>query len=329
MTKNYQVSVLDGHEIGQATVLKVASAARNSVSQFYTQRVQVSSTSLASLNAKIADKLRLHRVDRDELHLTFSIQFANDKTLTFDSPQSLTGPDLEVPALTQLITAKWTFICDVDGQGMPQSHSIYVRISERPNPALILQKVMSGHSEDLESLDNEAFAPIACKIDFIDGRFSSELLSVVSEWVESLPKAQATFGFVRWLQQHEDRITHFVHGVLPSIAILGYSGLWLSQPLEQSATSIRLAVVWILGGAVVYEAVKYIARLLNNTFLKQLRRINTVPVFQITAGDRNKQTEYLARSHRSMFKLGLTGIFYGAAKAVGLYFASKLFQLLI
>lgn len=255
-------------------------------------------------------------------HISVSLQFQNDRTVSFDSLEALQKFDLKTEALTDLVTLKWSFVFDAEGLGQEHLHSIYVRISERPNPGLLLQRVLSSHNEDLDSIDNGALSPITCKIDFFDSRFSGEILSVVTEWVRSLPKAEPTFGLINWLSKYDDRITAFVYGTLPAISVLGYIGLWLGFLPAEMTNSARTAAAWALGGGVVFLFTRYVASRLNNIFNLQLKRICMIPVFQITAGDNNRVTKYLARSHKSMFKLAGTGLVYGVFKAAGIYLAT-------
>lgn len=325
MAQQFQVSVMDdSSHSSDVAVLRVASAANNSLSQFYSKPVQVSRVALGDLKNNIERKLALNRVSRDDIVFSISIKFANDKTITLDAPEKIASSvELhQVSSLTQMVTFRVTFPCDLHGTGRSELHSIYVRIAERPHPALILQKAMSGLSDDLESLDNEAFAPVSCKIDFVDGLFSDELLAIVTQWVEALPRGASTFGFVRWAERHESKIHNWLYGGLPCIFVLAYAGLWFT--LNPDGSSIRFAVVWIICSAVVFEASRYSGILFSQTFSRQIRRINNVPIFKITAGDENQMTRYLAKSQKSWITLGLTGLLYGIIKGIGVYLAGKL-----
>lgn len=311
---------MDGDVERSLAVLRIASTTRNSVTQFYPDRVQISAGNLNDLNRKVFEKLRLHRIN--QVKLSASLQFRNDKNISFSSVEELQRYDFQTDSLTQLLTLKWIFLFNADDDTQSHLHSVYVRVSERPSPGLLLQKYLSGQNEDIDSLENETFAAVACKVDFFDNRFSSELLSVVTEWVKALPRAEATFGFFNWLAKHDDTITSFVYGTLPATVVLGYIGVWLGLLPHSWTESTRLAVAWMLGGGVVFLVSRYVARRFNQFFEGYLRRICTVPVFQLTAGDKNRLTKYMAQSQQSMFKLGAAGLVYGIFKAVGLYLAT-------
>ena len=310
-----------------ALVLTIASPARNSVTQLYKERVQVVARSFEDLNRKVVSKLQLHRIH--EVRTTFSIQFANDRTVVVNSIDDFCSQDRKVDLLTKVVTAKWLFVFDSTGQGEDHVHSIAVRVSERPNPGLVFQHFLSGHDEDLDSLDGDIFAPISCKIDFLESRFSSELLAVITEWVTSLPKVELTFGLVHMLRRHSSRITAFVHGTFPPLVMIAALGVWMAYLPTWMTTSIKVAVAWILLSTVAFLLARYFAGGVNRQFEKHLERICTVPIFKITAGDENRMTRYLAKSHKSMYALVLGGLLYGAFKAVGLYLGGVLIARLL
>lgn len=324
MSNNFEVSVSTNDDSRNLTVLRIASAAKNSATQFYPERVQVSLNSLIELNRKIREKLRLHKILTVQTAIT--VQFESDKTVTFADFDDFKEHDVKTDALTNLLSLKWSFIFDSADGGGEHVHSIYVRISERPNPGLIFQKFFSGHSEDIDSLDNEVFSPIVCKIDFLDGRFSGELQSVVTEWVSALPKAAHTFELINWLNKNERGITLFISGTFPIVVILGYVGIWFGIVPLYISNSVRYAAAWILGGGAVFLTAKYIADLLNKFFIKRIHRICNIPVFDITAGDGNRITKFMAKSQSSMFSLASAAIFYGIFKGFGLYLAAQIIK---
>lgn len=327
MNSDKNLLVSSTEEAKNLTVLRISSVAKNNSTEFFSERVQVSQNSIFDLNRKILEKLNLHKI-RD-VNAVLTIQFKNDKTVTFVPFDDFKKFDLKIDSLTNLLSLKWSFIFDSANDGNPHLHSVYVRICERPNPGIIMQKMMTGFNEDLDSLDNDAYSPIVCKVDFIDNRFSVELQSVVREWVLSLPKAEHSFDIIKWLQKNEDRITSIISGTFPAVMILGYIGIWLGIfPLDIS-TSVRFAVAWILGGGAIFLLARYGAQSMNRLLRKQIRKICNVPVFDITAGDGNQITKYMAKSKGSMFSLVGEALVYGAFKAVGLYFATYILDVFI
>lgn len=244
---NFQVSVMkDGTTDNELAVLRIASASKNSQSQFYPQQVRVSGQSLGDLNRKMLAKLKLHSIDAVTLSLTLNL--ANDKTVVFADMERLLSFDTEIDAITSLVSMRWQFIFKNEEE--EHIHSVYLRVSERPNPAMILQRVMSQSPDDIESFDKEAFAPISCRVDFFDGRFSGELLTVVSEWVAALPKAEPTLGCAKWLNAHVNALGTYVIGVSPSICLAASAGLWLTIASPEITQSIRVGVAWLIATAI-------------------------------------------------------------------------------
>lgn len=321
MAKNYNVSIQENEGAeNEIAVLRVASASKNSQSQFYPSPVRVSGLAIGELHKKMLEKLKLHKIDAVTLNLT--LKLANDKSINFTDAASLASFDTQVSSLTSLVSLKWNFLFNSDEQD--HLHSVYVRISERPNPAMLLQKAMSLSSEELESFDREALASISCRVDFFDGRFSNELLAVVSEWVASLPKAEPTFGLVKWLDEHEEDIGRFVVGVSPCVCLAALAAIWVTYVPDQIAGSLRYGIAWLLLSGIAFYFSRYIAILLMKFFAKNISRMNSVPVFDITAGDRQKLTKFLAKSHRASIYAGGSALTYGFLKGIGLWLASSL-----
>lgn len=322
MAADSSLVVFDNEEDRNSLVLTFASPARNTETQVYPFRVQINLRAVEELHDKILSKLRTHRVA--QVQPNFVVRFENDRARSLDSIEKLLRLDENVAQLTKVITARWSFVIDPSGDGDEHVHSILVRMSERPNPGMIFQRLTSGRSEDLDSLDGEAFAPVFCKIDFLEGQFGSELLALVESWVKALPRAAPTFGLIRWLRSRKEGITDYIYGTLPSLAVLASLGVWMAYLPQWMTSSIKVAVAWILLSAILFLLGRYIATHINNQFVRQLERICAVPVFQITAGDKNRMTEYLARSHKSMFSLAASGLVFGIFKGIGLYLAGVL-----
>jgi len=327
MAKDSPLVILDKEGSRNSVVLKIVSPSRNNTTQFYLDRVQVSGPAFEDLNQKLIDKLLLHRIN--EVRVNFAIQFANDRTINLDSIEKFCSLDTKVDHLTQVLTARWTFEFDPDGDGDEHHHSIYVRVCERPNPGIIFRRMLSNLDEDHDALDGEAFATVFCKIDFFEGRFSGELLAVVSEWVKALPRAEPTFELARWLRKYSESITSFIYGSFPPLVLLSSVGLWIGFLSTEMTTSIKVAVAWILLTNFAFLLGRYGAKTFNLTFQRNLRRICDVPVFLITAGDNNKMTRYLATSQRSLYYLVFSGLIYGFFNTVGGYFVKPLISIFL
>lgn len=322
MQKSSSLVVVEEDEKRNAIVLTLASPAQNSVVQLYPERVQVSCRSIDELDKKLSEKLRLHSINQVNSH--FSIKFENDRTQNIDSIEKFCALDSSIAHLTNVVTARWSFVFAAAGEGSEHVHSVLVRISERPNPGILLQRFISGRTEDIDSLDGEAFATVSCKVDFLEGRFSTELLALVSEWVNALPKAEPTFGIFKWLRNNIDEVQSFIQGTFPPLVMLAALGLWMAFLPAWITSSVRIAVGWIVLSGVIFLLSRYFASFINKILGKNIARICNVPVFQITAGDKNKMTEYLAKSHQSAIKIAAGGFVYGSFKALALYMVTRL-----
>ncbi len=296
-------------------VLRITSAAKNTMTQAYGARVQVSSAAIRDLDQKLAEKLRLHGI-RD-VRVSLSMQLDGDKTIDFASLQDLDRYDLKTKYCTNLLTIKWKFVFDSEDSGN-QLHSVYVRVSERPNPGLLFQRVFSRHTEDLESLDNDLLAPIICKVDFFDGRFSGELLALVEDWVKALPRVEPAIGIANWLRKHDDSLIAFIKMTLPVGAILAYVGYWIGLAELDSSSNLKVASAWVLGGIALFAVMQYLGEILGAVFARTIMRLSNVPVFNFTTGDSNKISVYVAKTQKSLIVLAASALIYGAFQAIGL-----------
>lgn len=327
MQQNLNLSVSTKDETQNLTILRITSAAKSSITEFYPDRNQLSVKSIDEVNKKITEKLSLHNIR--EIKIEISIQFESHRTATFTSLEEFKRFDLNTDALTKVVTIKWSFIFQTSNDDNNHLHSIYLRISEHPNPGLIFQKVFSGHSDDIDSLDVEAFSPIVCKVDFIDSRFSVEILSLITEWVNSLPKAEHMFGFMNWINKNENQLSSIIKGTFPAVMVLGYIGIWLGILPISISNSTRYATAWMLGGGAVYLLARYISNNLTSSFRKQIHRACNVPVFDITAGDGNRITRCMSKSKKSMIGLVAEAVIYGIFKGVGIYLSGYIVKAFI
>ena len=317
----FAVSVIAEDQSPEMTILKIASASRNTSSQLYPERIQVSRLQLEDLDKKIRRKLQLHGID--DVDTDGTLHFASDRIEGFRDFSDFMAYDLKIDNLTESLAFKWSFLFDSTNSGTLHLHSIYIRFADAPTPGVLLQKMLSARAEDAEGIEPDLFSPVVCKLDFADNRFSSELFAVLTDWVKAQPRVEPTFGFVFKLRQYSSQITRFIESTLPTLAALAYVGIWLGLLPDSVSSSTKYAVAWMLGGSAVFLLSRYASGALGRLLERHIRRVTLAPVFQLTSGDNNRITKYLARSQRSAITLVATGLVYGLSQGIGLYLASK------
>jgi len=318
----YSLSVVSDEPAQNLTVLKIASASRNSSSQIYPQRIQLTPPNLEDLHKKILKKLNLHGI-RD-VDSQVNLYLANDRIEDFESFEAFQKYDLKVDSITESLRLKWSFIFDSAGTGNRHLHCVSLRFSETPAPGAFLQRMLSARADDQDENDPDFFAPTVCKLDFADSRFASELFAVVSDWIKAQPKVEPTFAFVLKIREYEDFISRSIANTLPTIVLLAYVGIWLGLVPDAISGSVKYAVAWMLGGGALFLLARYAAYALGRMLQVNIRRMSLVPIFQLTSGDGNRITRYLAKSHKSALVLMATGVLYGISQGLGLYLASKI-----
>ncbi len=259
-----------------------------------------------------------------DLESQVSLHFANDRVENFDSFDSFLKYDFKVDPLTESLGIKWSFIFDSTGVGNPHLHCVSLRFADFPAPGALLQRMLSSRAGDQDESDPDFLAPTVCKLDFADNRFATELFSVVSDWIKAQPRVEPAFGFMLKLKSYEDSIRKFIENTLPTIALLAYLGIWLGLLPENISNSVKYSVAWMIGGGAVFLLARYIAVGLAAILGKNIRRMSLVPIFQLTSGDSNRITRYIARSQKSAMVLIATGLLYGLSQGLGVYLASKI-----
>jgi hypothetical protein len=317
---NQQLSVVAEKQSTNVTVLRIATAAKNSVTQLYPKRPQMFLKQIEEIDKKIVRKLALHQIF--DVNISICLQLESDRIINLSSIKDLMEYDFEIETLTDSISLRWSFVFDPEGKNDQHLHSVFLKITESPTAGILLQKMLSTRTDDLERPDSDMFSPISCKVDFADNRFSTELLALVTEWVEAQPRAETAFDFVNRIRDHGESITNFVSNTLPPLTVLAYVGVWLAYVPLSITASTKYSAAWILGGGAIFLVARYVAILINKFFGRHIRRISIVPLFQITAGDRNRMIKYMARSQRSVIVLAIGGLLYGFFKTVGVYLAS-------
>lgn len=320
--KKFALSVVAEDLSPEMTVLKIASAARNTSSQLYPERIQVSRPQLEDLDKKLRRKLELHSIRDVDTDVT--LHFESDRIDGFRDFSDFLAYDLNTSALTESLSLRWSFVFASEHSGNPHLHSIYVRFADMPTPGVLLQKMLSARADEAGGPEPDFFSPVVCKLDFADNRFSSELFAVVTDWVKAQPRVEPTFGFVLKLRRYSGEIKRFVENTLPTLSVLAYVGIWLGLLPDAVSSSTKYAVAWMLGGAAVFLLSRYISAAVCSLLERHIRRITLAPVFQLTSGDSNRITKYLAKSQKSAITIAVTGLLYGLSQGLGLYLASKI-----
>ena len=318
----FSLSIISEEPTPDLTILKIASASRNSSSQLYPDRVLITTPNIEDLHKKIGKKLNLHGIKDVESQIL--LHLANDRIENFESFDDFLRYDFKVASVTESLSIKWSFIFDSSGIGNPHLHCVALRFSDFPAPGALLQRMLNARAGDQDENDPDFLAPTVCKLDFADNRFASELFSVVSDWIKAQPRVEPAFELITKLRSYEHSIRTFIENTLPTIVLLAYLGIWLELLPDSIANSVKYSVAWMIGGGAVFLLARYIAAGLAQIFSNNIRRMSLAPIFQLTSGDGNRITRYIARSQKSAVVLIVTGLIYGISQGLGVFLASKI-----
>jgi len=262
-----------------------------------------------SINQKINEKVGTH--DCEISFATFNIILDNGKVLEFGAWGEFERFNWNnINVHTKSINLTWDLIFRLQNQPVPLKHTVKLRLGEMIPPKDMFQLMMSADNpQDII----EAQANGIIKVDFIKQSIGGELLNLVKEWYEGLPKVQSIGGIQTFLKKNKSMIVASIANFTPVVVFLFFTMIrnWIcktcnyslqldsSNLLEILLISIFIFTIGILGG-------KYFARWAD----KKIEEIQSFSGFLITKGDKNVNQE-LSQKNKSaqnsiLIKLGVS-----------------------
>jgi len=166
----------------------------DSICRFFNKEVIVDKNQIITLNEMIIDKLTLHNVST--ITTSMDIVFANKKILTFKSIEEFLKQDFElINAVTKSVFIQWDFFVDLN-YGVPQRHTVSVRIASTPKPSDIFKVLLNGGFDDVDDINIQG-ATTLCKVDFVNNTLAEELVNVISSWNDLCENAITKKGKIK------------------------------------------------------------------------------------------------------------------------------------
>jgi hypothetical protein len=270
----------------------------DSLTKIFPRPAVVTPQDIQDLHARVYEKLEHHSVPA----CTVSVSVVHEKNLVADFAWSefvahrWTGAEV-----TKSISVKWDFMVQLPTYKVPQRHTLTLRMSSEPRPLDMLQMVLSPDSDVAEA----EFAPMFCRVDFINALLSQELINIVVSWQESLQRPPVISGFWRALRRRNAGIHQSIHQlfrVLGAIISIGALAYLLPKPLGIPATLGHIAtlVVWLFAGLMVVDLCENVGHHVAAGAAKALENYGKYVVLRMTKGDANKQSELDAVNRKSV-----------------------------
>jgi len=257
---------------------------------------------LKDLNDKINIKLANNELASSLV--TVKIALSDKKVLDFSTWKEFIDTKWDFAAHITHIEMQWDFYIILPHYKLPQRHTLKLRFGTEVKPSEYFQLVMSSDSD----IDDEKIrAKVVCKVDYINAVISTELINLVSEWYESLPKIVEQNKLIVFMTKHERLITLAVHptfniaGVLIGLGILRV--LLLFKIYSSSGSSIldlgiSLSILWIS----VY-IMGYLGQILYLHLHSHFDKISYISMFKITRGDKNIIRERSKKNNGILIKI--------------------------
>lgn len=251
---------------------------------------QVELSEIFLINQRINEKVGTH--DCEISFATFNIILDNGKVLEFGTWGEFERYNWNhINMHTKSISLTWDLIFRIQNQPLPLKHTVKLRIGELIPPKDMFQLVMStDNPQDII----EAQANGIVKVDFIKQSIGGELINLVKEWYEGLPKVKSIGPIQNFLKKNKGMIVTSTGNFTPVAVLLFYTLVndWICNKFNYSKTLDILAfnekilvlvfilTIGILGG-------KYFARWVDN----KINEIQNYNGFLITKGDKNINKE--------------------------------------
>jgi hypothetical protein len=259
---------------------------------------------LIDLNDKVNDKLNTHKLVTS---LTFvKVSLSDNKILDFSSWKEFIDTKWDFAAQVTHIEIQWDFYIAMPHYQIPQRHTLKIRFGTDLKPSEYFQIVLNTDSDiDFEKLK----AKVVCKVDYINSIISRELINLVSEWYESLPKIIEENKYIVFMNKYERQIVMSIRPLFNIAAIL--IGLLILKLiiLYKLYSSSGSAILDLGASFSVLMTCVYI----SNYFAAQLHmhvhshfdKLRLRSMFKITRGDNNKIKEQSKKNNGLLLKISI------------------------
>ncbi|MCH8188890.1 MAG: hypothetical protein IIB66_09370 [Proteobacteria bacterium] len=264
----------------------------------------MSVTDLLELHNNIVAKLRRYKT---ALQFSAVLEFRERKIHKFSSWPNFENFPWGIPEETESLVLKWQFLIQFENADSPSIHSVTVHLTTPPNVMGLMQHLLSGRAEDLHEADVKA-AEMSARVDFVDNILGRELLSIVTEWHESRGKPSPVFPIFEKIHRHAGRVRGFIRHSVPSLVFIAALAIFFDGTLEESNGSpastefLREIVFWIAGIVAAVFLASHVARWIARIVERSILGHGVMTPFELTRGDNNRQTRYLARKRNSIYK---------------------------
>jgi len=275
--------------------------------RLFDQEKSFSIENINDLYDKIISKLRIHTIVGSQMSVVVGL--SNKDVKSFGNWEEFQRTDWKIPYRTEYITLEWDFNVLLPNLGteIPQQHNVRIRIGREMRPSEMIQIVFAGGQEenDLDELN----AQMCLKIDFVNFQLCSDLKNIVTEWYESLPKANTNHRFEPKIVKHQVKIEHFiiltwlVSGIIVSNYLARF-GIDLCLVADLQDLFKKLFLVASSFAAILYLFYSAGKLFADRVIRKTINQLRKNPMIRFTSGDNNAIEEIQVKNNSLIKNLG-------------------------
>lgn len=285
----------------------------DSTMKVLSRSVHVTPQSISDLHERVCEKLKTHHING--LVASADVSFEDKTTMEFGGWAEFESFRWTTSKQTREVRLRWHFLLDVQGYELPQQHALTVKLSGDARPIELLQAMLSKNPG--EDVDEFELAPTICRVDFISNSIGQELIAVVEEWNESLPKPESRSDFISKLDNHGDKIAAVVDYSTPVLfAIAALFVLINLYPASMHGNQITVGVGvdlmrWLMCAFIAIYIGAKISHILARNAYHALDKYGHYCMFQMTNGDDNRriEAEKINKKHFRKFVITSTASF--------------------
>lgn len=285
------------------SLLYLVSGKPDSNIKIFNQPIVIDQNDIAELNQSIQEKLTKHQTPVSMV--TVDISYNKNKSATFGNWQEFLDTKWNIPNIVESIAIKWDFFVLWPTYGVPQRHTLSVKIASKMKPMQILQAVFSKDPDEVEDFEIGP-APVMCRVDFIDHLMSEELINIVEKWVDSRKRPDFITPTKTFLKKWKRRIAELIHYSTPTlttaatISVLYNITCKLGLSSNVTVLHMRDLMAWLMLSLTTIFISTLIGKYIASKAYTGIDNYGQFLTFSITNGDKNRQSEITKKNSRNM-----------------------------
>ncbi|PTN08863.1 hypothetical protein [Nitrosomonas aestuarii] len=270
----------------------VSTSKLGAVTKLYTDKFICNEKAILRIHSQICEKLgTLHPSSNG---LQYIVSFTDRTHFEHNDFQYLNNTINHSEKCTERLILNWAISHKIGD--IPNELSVIVRLSNPVNPLLVIQAALSKSPSELDNFEFEHGSSVSVSITGATQMFAEEIFSIIGKWIEGCIQPQPFITFNRFLRKHHGKIEFLNYWLFPILCITAYFLFLKEQSIENM---IPLLLLGIIG----HEYLRRLASSLNSRVDRWNRTSSSFSIFDLTGGDANQQTKFIADSKNSTIKL--------------------------